>query len=150
ITPSGGTAPYTITPSQTGLAAGLHTFTVTDDNGCSTTVDATITEPATAVSAALTSQVNVLCHGQSTGSVVITPSGGTAPYTITPSQTGLAAGLHTFTVTDDNGCSTTDDATITEPATAVSAALTSQVNVLCHGQSTGSVVITPSGGTAPY
>ena len=150
ITPSGGTAPYVITPVQTGLAAGLHTFTVTDNNGCTTTVNATITQPATALSASLTSQTNVLCFSQSTGAAVITPSGGTAPYVITPVQTGLAAGLHTFTVTDNNGCTTTIDATITQPATALSASLTSQTNVLCFGQSTGAAVITPSGGTAPY
>jgi hypothetical protein len=45
ITPTGGTAPYNITPAQTNLAAGNYTFTVTDANGCSTTVDVTITEP---------------------------------------------------------------------------------------------------------
>jgi hypothetical protein len=33
-----------ITPAQTNLAAGNYTFTVTDANGCSTTVDVTITE----------------------------------------------------------------------------------------------------------
>ena len=150
ITPSGGTAPYSITPSQTGLAAGLHTFTVTDDNDCSTTIDVTILQPAAALTAALTSQVNVLCFGNATGSAVITPSGGTAPYSITPAQTGLTAGLHTFTVTDFNGCSTTIDVTILQPAAALTAALTSQVNVLCFGNATGSAVITPSGGTAPY
>ena len=150
ITPAGGTSPYVITPAQTGLAAGLHTFTVTDNNGCTTTVDATITQPSTALTATLTGQTNVLCFGQSTGSAVISPSGGTAPYVITPAQTGLAAGLHTFTVTDNNGCTTTVDATITQPSTALTATLTGQTNVLCYGQSKGSVVITPSGGTAPY
>jgi len=150
ITPSGGTSPYVITPAQTGLAAGLHTFTITDTNGCITTVDATITQPASALGASLTGQTNVLCYGQATGSVVITPSGGTMPYVITPAQTGLAAGLHTFTVTDTNGCTTTVDATITQPASALGASLTGQTNVLCYGQATGSVVITPSGGTMPY
>ncbi len=150
ITPAGGTAPYTITPAQSGLPAGIHTFTVTDSNGCSTTVNTTITQPVAALSASITSQVNVLCFGQATGSVVITPAGGTAPYTITPAQSGLPAGIHTFTVTDSNGCSTTVNTTITQPVAALSASITSQVNVLCFGQATGSVVITPAGGTAPY
>jgi len=149
ITPSGGTPPYVITPAQTGLSAGLHTFTVTDANLCTTTVDATITQPATGLTASLTSQVNVSCFGSSTGSAVITPSGGTPPYLITPAQTGLSAGLHTFTVTDANLCTTTVNATITQPATGLTASLTSQVNVSCFG-STGSAVITPSGGTPPY
>ncbi len=150
ITPSGGTAGYTITPAQTGLAAGTYTFTVTDANGCTTTVNATITQPAAALTAVLTSQTNVGCFGNATGSVVITPSGGTAGYTITPAQTGLAAGTYTFTVTDANGCTTTVNATITQPAAALTAVLTSQTNVGCFGNSTGSVVITPSGGTSGY
>ena len=146
ITPAGGTGPYTITPAQTGLNAGLHTFTVTDANGCSISVPITITQPA-ALTATFT-QTNVLCNGSSTGSVVITPAGGTGPYTITPAQTGLNAGLHTFTVTDANGCSTTVPVTITQPA-ALTATFT-QTNVLCNGASTGTVSITPAGGTGPY
>ena len=150
ITAIGGTAPYVITPAQTGLTAGLHTFTVTDANGCTTSVDVTITQPAAALTASLTSQTNVLCFGQATGSAVITGTGGTAPYVITPAQTGLTAGLHTFTVTDANGCTTSVDVTITEPASALTASISSQTNVLCFGQVTGSAVITATGGTAPY
>ena len=150
ITPAGGTAGYTITPAQTGLAAGDHTFTVTDANGCETTVDVTITEPTNVLSATAGSQVNVSCKGGNNGSVVITPAGGTAGYTITPAQTGLAAGDHTFTVTDANGCETTVDVTITEPTNVLSATAGSQVNVSCKGGNNGSVVITPAGGTAGY
>ena len=150
ITPIGGTAPYVIAPAQTALSAGVYNFTITDSKGCLTTVNATITQPAAALTASLTSQVNVPCFGQATGSVIITPSGGTAPYVITPAVTGLAAGFRTFSVTDSYGCSTTLNTTITQPATALTASLTSQVNVKCFGQSTGSVLITPQGGTVPY
>ena len=45
VTPAGGTAPYTITPAQTDLTAGLKTFTVKDFKGCETTVQVTITQP---------------------------------------------------------------------------------------------------------
>ena len=150
ITAAGGTAGYTITPSQTGLTAGLTTFTVTDANGCSTTVDVTITEPAVALSATAGNQIDVSCFGGNDGSVVITAAGGTAGYTITPSQTGLTAGLTTFTVTDANGCSTTVDVTITEPAVALSATAGNQIDVSCFGGNDGSVVITAAGGTAGY
>ena len=101
ITPSGGTGPYTITPAQTNLAAGSYTFTVTDASGCTLSVPVTITEPAPIT--ATTAINNVACSGGNTGSVVITPAGGTGPYTITPAQTNLAAGSYTFTVTDANG-----------------------------------------------
>ncbi|MBW8330969.1 MAG: ice-binding family protein, partial [Prolixibacteraceae bacterium] len=141
--------------NTTGIFSGLasDTYNVTAmnlDGFVSPATSVTINAAPVGVTASLTSQVNVLCFGSSTGSVVITPSGGTAPYSITPAQTGLSAGLHTFTVTDANLCTTTVNATITQPATVLSASLTSQVNVLCFGNSNGSVVITPSGGTAPY
>ncbi|OMQ12439.1 T9SS type B sorting domain-containing protein [[Flexibacter] sp. ATCC 35103] len=150
ITPSGGTAPYDITPSQIGLAAGTHTFTLTDYNNCKTTIKATIAEPAMVLAATLKSQVNVKCKGDATGSVLITPSGGTAPYKITPQQTGLSAGVHTFTITDYNNCQTIIKATITEPAIALTASIKTQFNVECKGEAGGSVLIIPSGGTGPY
>jgi hypothetical protein len=99
------TAPYNITPAQTNLAAGNYTFTVTDANGCSTTVDVTITEPP--VITATATPTAATCNGAADGSVVITPTGGTCSLNITPAQTNLAAGNYTFTVTDANGCSTT-------------------------------------------
>ncbi|MBN9386397.1 MAG: SprB repeat-containing protein, partial [Chitinophagaceae bacterium] len=146
ITPSGGTDPYTITPAQTGLAAGNYTFTITDANGCSINVPVTINEPSPIT--ATTAVTNVSCNGGSNGAVVITPSGGTGPYTITPAQTGLAAGNYTFTVKDANGCSINVPITINEPSPIT--ATTAVTNVSCNGGSNGSVVITPSGGTGPY
>jgi hypothetical protein len=75
ITPTGGTAPYNITPAQTNLAAGNYTFTVTDANGCSTTVDVTITEPLSDYGHRHSNHAT--CNGAADGSVVITPTGGT-------------------------------------------------------------------------
>ena len=40
------------------------------------------------------------CEGPNVGAVEIIPSGGNAPYTIIPAQTGLAVGTHNFLVTD--------------------------------------------------
>ena len=114
ITPSGGVGPYTITPVQTGLAAGTYNFTVTDANNCTLIVPVTITQPAAIT--ATTVITHVECNGASTGSVVITPAGGVGPYTITPAQTGLAAGTYNFTVTDANNCTLIVPVTITQPA----------------------------------
>ena len=101
-----------------------------------------ITQPAAIT--ATTAITNVKCNGASTGSVVITPSGGVGPYTITPSQTGLAAGNYTFTVTDANNCSILFR--LRSHNLAAITATTAITNVKCNGASTGSVVITPSGG----
>ena len=133
ITPTGGVGPYTITPAQTGLAAGSYTFTVKDANNCTITVPVTITQPAAIT--ATTAITNVICNGASTGSVVITPAGGVGPYTITPAQTGLAAGSYTFTVKDANNCTITVPVTITQPAAIT--ATTAVTNVTCNGASTG-------------
>ncbi|WP_367183622.1 hypothetical protein [Lentimicrobium sp.] len=148
ITPSGGVGPYEITPTQTGLAAGSYTFTVTDANSCTTTVDVTITQPAAALTATLTSQTNVLCYGEATGSVVITPAGGVSPYIITPAQTGLAAGSYTFTVTDANSCTIAVDVIITQPAAALSASAVATSSTC--GNANGSVNLTVIGGTTVY
>jgi hypothetical protein len=146
VTASGGTPPYTGTGTF-NRAAGTHTFTVTDANGCTASSSVILTQPsaALAASAAITSQIN--CYG-GTGTVSVAATGGTPPY----SGTGTfskTAGTHTFTVTDANGCTTSAIVTLTEPASAinVSAAITSQIS--CHG-GTGTVNVTASGGTPPY
>src|SRR5258705_9788119 len=82
---------------------------------CILTVDITIAD-ATPITETHT-QTPTLCAGGATGTVVFTPAGGTGPYTITPAQTGLTAGLHTFTITDANGCILTVDITISEAHT---------------------------------
>ncbi|MGE0019768.1 MAG: HYR domain-containing protein, partial [Draconibacterium sp.] len=148
VTPSGGTSPYSITPSQTGLTAGLHTFTITDDNGCTTTVNVTITQPANLTATGVQSQA-VSCFGGNDGVALVTPSGGTSPYSITPSQTGLTAGTHTFLITDANGCTTTVNVTITQPANLTATGVQSQA-VSCFGGNDGVALVTPSGGTSPY
>ncbi|MES2132737.1 MAG: LamG-like jellyroll fold domain-containing protein [Bacteroidota bacterium] len=162
ITASGGTGAYTYlwsttatTSVITGETAGVKTVTVTDANGCTKTNTVTINQPATAVSSA-TAVTNVLCFGNSTGSATVTASGGTGAYTYlwstaatTSVITGQPLGVRTVTVTDANGCTTTNTVTITEPATAVSSA-TAVTNVLCFGNSTGSATVTASGGTGAY
>src|SRR5205085_2695906 len=148
---SGGTGPYTyaidgVTFGNSGtfsnLAAGSYTVTAKDANGCTTTQPVTITQPASAVSASISSQTNVACFGGSTGSVTVTGSGGTSPYSYTIDGTtfgasgtfsSLGAGSYTITVKDANGCTTTQGVTITQPAAALSSSISSQTNVACLG-----------------
>ena len=162
LTVTGGTGPYTYAWSNnttaqdpSNLIAGAYTVTVTDANGCNATATVTITQPASAL-VATTTQVMIACFGGSTGSVNMTPTGGTAPYTYVwtggstaQSAIGVPAGTYTVVVTDANGCTTTISATITQPQAPLSLA-TTQVNVLCFGNSTGSIDLSPSGGTPGY
>jgi gliding motility-associated-like protein len=162
LTVNGGVAPYVyawsnqaITEDLNNIPSGVYTVTATDANGCTTTQTVTITQPQAPL-ALSTTQVNVLCFGNSTGSVNLTVTGGTAPYNYLWSNqgtaedpTGMAAGAYTVTVTDANGCTAQTSVTITQPQAGL-ALSTTQVNVLCFGNSTGSVNLTVTGGTAPY
>ncbi|MEO8149225.1 MAG: T9SS type A sorting domain-containing protein [Bacteroidia bacterium] len=165
---TGGTAPltYTLNPGAvvngtgtfTGLAAGAYTVTVTDTNGCITSVTATITEPAALTMGPVTG-TDVSCFGGNNGTAIAgTISGGTPPYVYlwnsspvqgTATATGLNAGTYTVIVTDVNGCTVTGSIVINQPATAL-AISTTQLNIACNGGSTGSATVTASGGTTPY
>ncbi|MFY7883525.1 MAG: DUF642 domain-containing protein, partial [Dolichospermum sp.] len=118
FTISGGTAPYTTSPSGEDLVAGSYTFTITDANGFTTTTSLIVTENQ-AITATATSGV-IACNGGNTN-VTITPTGGTAPYTISPSTSNVVAGTHLFTITDANGCTGTTSITITEPEALIKA-----------------------------
>ena len=150
--------PVQTTATATNLAAGTYTVTVTDANGCTTTAQATITQPAAALAASISNQTNVSCFGNATGSATASPTGGTSPYTFswntipvqtTATATNLAAGTYTVTVTDAKGCATTAQATITQPANALSVHI-NPTNPACAGVANGSATAVPSGGTSPY
>ena len=99
---------------------------------------------------------NVQCNGQATGTATVTPSGGTAPYSYvwsnvpgnTQAVNNLPSGTYTVTVTDANGCITTQNFTVTEPVALVSNS--SVINpILCAG-GMATVIVSATGGTAPY
>ena len=143
-----------------GLGAGNFTLRLRDTNAPSCIVnlpDVVIAQPPV-LAVSITSQTNILCFGNSTGSAVATPSGGTPPYNYswntvpvqtTASATSLAEGNYTVTVTDNRGCTATANVSITLPAGAMSVSFT-KVDVLCAGNSTGSATAIPAGGTLPY
>ncbi|CAN5225957.1 hypothetical protein BH09BAC5_BH09BAC5_10800 [soil metagenome] len=165
---TGGTSPYTYswnsnpiqtTANATGLATGNYTVTVHDANNCSATATVNITQPASSLSASLSAQTNVLCHNGATGSATVLASGGTpgysyswnsSPVQTTSTATGLIAGSYTCTIQDANSCQTTVTVTITQPASALSATITSSTNVLCWNNSTGSATVTALGGSNSY
>jgi large repetitive protein len=159
---NGGTIPYTYSwntgstnNSISGLSAGTYTVTATDANGCTVSNTQSISQPAAALSLS-NSSTAVACFGNNSGSSVITPSGGTTPYTYiwstgstTQGISNLAAGSYTVTVTDANGCTSTSTSSISQPAAPLSLSATSN-NIDCTGNSIGSVNVTPTGGTSPY
>ncbi len=97
----------------------------------------------------------VVCGGANTGSINITPGGGTGPYTYiwsndstTQNLNNLAAGTYTVTITDAIGDQGTATITVTSPpAFSVSKTIT---NEPCGGYNVGAVQINVSGGTPGY
>jgi hypothetical protein len=99
---------------------------------------------------------NVQCNGDATGTATVTPSGGTAPYSYvwpnlpgnTQAVNNLPSGTYTVTVTDANGCITTQNLTITQPVALVgNSSITNPI--LCAG-GMATVSLSATGGTAPY
>ncbi|WP_200911945.1 SprB repeat-containing protein, partial [Pedobacter sp. Hv1] len=153
---SGGTGPYTYSWSPNvsssavavGLTAGSYIVTATDNKGCTVQRTIVVGQPASAVSASITSQTNNSIFGGSTGAATVSATGGTPGYTYSwaPSggtaatASGLTAGTYTVTIEDVRGCTTTQSVTITEPPALVLAAGTT-VNILCNGSATGSATV---------
>jgi gliding motility-associated-like protein len=168
LTSIGGTTPYAYSwntspvqsnPIATNLSAGNYIATIKDANNCTHTQSVNITQPSASLNANISSQINVACHGNSTGSASVAVSGGTSPYTYswntTPIQTNaqatsLRAGSYAVTITDAKNCTASAAVNITEPATNVSAIINSQTNVSCFGFSNGSVSALASGGVPAY
>ncbi|PIF29819.1 putative secreted protein (Por secretion system target) [Flavobacterium sp. 9] len=158
---SGGAIPYSYAWSSgqtsalaTGLAAGSHTCTITDANGCTLTKNFFINTTNTLVAA--TSQTDVLCNGTNTGSVSVIPSGAPGPFTYVWAPSGgnsdtasnLTAGNYSVTITSANGCSIVKTFTIIEPSAL--AVTPSQVDLLCHGGTNGSASVAVTGGAGSY
>jgi gliding motility-associated-like protein len=162
----GGTAPYTYSWSNTqtsqvatNLTAGNYMVLVKDANNCTFNLAVTITQPATNVSANISSQTNVSCFGGNNGSATALVSGGVPAYTYSwstvPTQTtasvsNFTVGSYNVIIKDANNCSVSLNVNITQPSAVLTATITSQSNVLCFGNSSGSATSAGSGGTPVY
>jgi gliding motility-associated-like protein len=159
---AGGTAPYTYNWSNggtlntiSGLSAGSYSVVIIDNSGCDTVRDSvTLVTSTVLVTPTL---VNVLCNGQCTGSISIAASGGAPPYTYAwlpvnagtgSSASSLCAGIYTVSTEDNNGCTTIDTLTITQPPALTIATATTGVS--CNGGTDGTATATVGGGTPGY
>jgi gliding motility-associated-like protein len=136
-----------------GFECVVYILTVTDANGCDGVLIDTITAPATMNLTAVI--VNPTCF-LSNGAIVVSPSGGTPPYTylwsngITSSgNSGLAANIYTVTVTDAHFCTFDTTFTLVNSGSPV-ITLISLHDATCFKADDGSIDIEVSGGVPPY
>lgn len=146
-----------ITQDVSGLSVGNYTVVLIDINGCTGTTSATINQP-TLLTASVIAQTSVSCFGGNNGSISILGIGGNPNYTYSlngslPQFSGvfsnLIAGTYSITVTDSKGCFVNIPITIIQPASALILNI-SQTNILCFGESSGEINLSPSGGSPGY
>ena len=156
-----GNAPYTfqwqpaggVNPLATGLTVGNFVITVTDVNGCISTLSANIGEPAAIVLQTAFSQATC---GNPNGTASVVAGGGVvfpATYlwsngSITSNANGLLTGNYSVTVTDANGC--TAAAAVNVPGSPVPILNMAATPVSCNGLSDGTASVQVNGGIPPY
>jgi hypothetical protein len=193
---TGGVAPYTgiATENTTGaidsslmnndsivpgICSGAYTLTLTDANGCpSSLINGGVNQQTINTSVFTTANIDpttithVLCNGAATGSLQVLSPDTNAGYnyswenmndpgisiSTTTQASNLIAGTYVLYAhySDWNnlgqnyeGCTTTDTDSITEPSAIQSTGVITDVD--CYGNATGSIVASsPSGGTPPY
>ncbi|MDX2001930.1 MAG: gliding motility-associated C-terminal domain-containing protein [Chitinophagales bacterium] len=160
----GGTQPISFSWSASGvgnndtalgLIAGLYTITITDGNGCSSTISSTVQQPSALSATYVTDSVN--CFGGNDGSITVTVTGGSTPYAYqwTGSSStgnlasGLAANTYSLTITDRNNCIyPINNILVSQPTDIVLNATTTDAR--CFNSADGSIALSVSGGLSPY
>lgn len=159
---SGGTPGYTYTwnpggasgATQTNLSSGTYTVSVEDNDGCVSSIQVEINEPNEIV---LSTSSNPSSCTVDDGSIGVTASGGTGPYTYLWSPNGettatvnnVGAGSYSVTVTDADGCSAMANVNVNS-VNGPTVVIEDVINPTCDGEENGSATANVSGGTAPY
>lgn len=138
--------------NRSGLSAGTYSCVITDKEGCNTTVQYIVGEPAPINIDGL--QTDIACYGETSGALQVTVTGGTSGYTYlwdngseAPVIANLGPGMYTCVVTDANGCQTESSYTLEEPDELL---ITDATVVDDTGNESGEVSIVVQGGTMPY
>lgn len=158
---------YTVvwrSPGATGQTVTMYAASImadkngnTNDNDLLLTSQASGTLPqAPNVTATITQMKNPTCYGFTNGTMTVTASNGTPPYTYawsngqtTAMATNLGAGVHTVTVSDANLTMMVVSGTLTEPKI-IEITGNGKFLTTCPKGSDGNITVSVTGGTAPY
>jgi hypothetical protein len=164
LTVTGGTLPYRFQWSNgstgedlVGIAKGTYTVIVTDTNGCSANMEATVNEPDLFV-VTISEDTSLYCFGDMNGALTAHPVGGALPYISyswndpgnqsTPTARELTARKYTVTLTDQNGCKTIAEYDLLQPAKLNPGS--TYLDISCTGADDGLITADVTGGTKPY
>jgi gliding motility-associated-like protein len=133
------------------VGPGRYTIEVMDQVGCTVTEEVSITAPSPIEVNAFVTDLS--CTGRRDGGITAVASGGTGGLTYrwsnqatTPTINLLVDGSYTLTVTDANGCESTNMYRVSEPAPIQVMVETAPAADGCNGVATAIV----TGGTGPY
>ena len=144
------------TQTISGLSAGIYSVDITDSNTCTASTSISLIEPTLLETTFILSDINGynLCNDSQDGFIDLSVSGSVPVYSYqwsngdtTEGLDSLGAGFYYYTVTDQNGCTTSDTIEITEPILNIQESVT---DVSCFGGINGAVSVIVSGSTAPY
>lgn len=153
--------------NRTGLAAGSYSVTMTNPGQANCTWDTTIVLNSNSTLNLQLTSTNPTCAGND-GTITVSLSGGTAPYTVTidtngasqtinlpfaiPPQTipGIAAGTASVSVVDLQGCVANVSTTLTAPANCCTFTVSANLVQPACSQTNGSITLTPANGSGTY
>ena len=160
LTATGGASPYTfrwsngsVTEDITNAGAGIYTVIVSDNAGCSAQKTVLLKENNTLSLRGVPTSTS--CTGEATGSIDLSVSGGTVPYSFswstgetTEDISALTSGTYTVKVVDGKGCSVTATFSVTKTTFQVPRTIN---QTSCYGEQDGSITLhDPIGGTGPF
>ena len=142
------------------ITATTYFVRVARRNGCITFYASNAVSVTMKMSPMVTStSVPTTCFGGANGSINLSVSGGTPPYTYawnygqipanTQNPNNLPAGSYTVTVTDAATCMAMPVVVVGQPAP-LALTFVPVTNVKCYNDNTGTAVVQVTGGTAPY
>ncbi|MBT6834939.1 MAG: hypothetical protein HOA61_02760, partial [Bacteroidetes bacterium] len=146
------------TQDITNLIQGNYSVSITnmlllDSTICAIADTFTINQPDSLV-VDLLNLINVDCHGNFTGEIDISVSGGTIPYNYfwsnlntTEDNVNVAAGTFFVTIVDNNACEVSDSFTVGEPSE-IETEIFGDIYI-CNSATT-SLSVFANGGTPPY
>ncbi|MDX2279124.1 MAG: choice-of-anchor L domain-containing protein [Saprospiraceae bacterium] len=151
VTETFNTTPAVIVATEPGV---YNLVSVESGNGCTGTVTGSVTLADITITLTQT-PTNPPCFGINNGTITSTASGGSAPFTYlwsnnanTPNLSNLGPNTYSVTVTNGNGCTTTNEITLTAPPE-LTANIVGSLNIDCNNPQ-GNADLEVGGGTPSY